>query len=31
MMSGYGLVVLTKKDRDIQPTALATEFIVLLD
>ncbi len=31
MMSGYGLVVLTKKERDIQPTALATEFIVLLD
>lgn len=31
MMSGYGLVVLRKKDRDIQPTALATEFIVLLD
>jgi predicted transcriptional regulator len=31
MMSRYGLVVLTKKERDIQPTALATEFIVLLD
>jgi predicted transcriptional regulator len=31
MMAGYGLVVLRKKDRDVQATALATEFLVELD
>lgn len=31
MMEGYGLVVLTKNARQTRPTALATEFLVVLD
>lgn len=31
MMKGYGLVALTKNARQIRPTALATEFLVVLD
>ncbi|SAH82782.1 Predicted transcriptional regulator [Bordetella ansorpii] len=31
MMSDYGLVSLQRKVRDVQPTALATEFLVVLD
>lgn len=31
MMAGYGLVDLKKNVRDVQPTALATEFLVVLD
>ncbi len=31
MMAGYGLVELKKSVRDVQPTALATEFLVILD
>lgn len=31
LMSGYGLVSLQRNARDVQPTALATEFLVLLD
>lgn len=31
MMAGYGLVELKKNVRDVQPTALATEFLVVLD
>lgn len=31
MMEGYGLVELTRNVRDVQPRALATEFIVVLD
>jgi len=31
MMAGYGLVELKKSIRDVQPTALATEFLVVLD
>ncbi|PRE26207.1 transcriptional regulator [Burkholderia multivorans] len=30
-MAGYGLVKLKKNARDVQPTALATEFLVVLD
>lgn len=31
MMEGYGLVALTKNARQTRPTALATEFMVVLD
>ena len=31
MIEGYGLVALTKKARQTRPTALATEFLVVLD
>lgn len=31
MMEGYGLVELTRNVRDVRPTALATEFLVVLD
>ena len=31
MMEGYGLVALTKNARQTRPTALATEFLVVLD
>ena len=31
MMSDYGLVSLQRNARDVQPTALATEFLVVLD
>ena len=31
MMEGYGLVAMTKKARQTRPTALATEFLVVLD
>lgn len=31
MMEGYGLMELTKNSRETQPTALATEFLVVLD
>ncbi|ROT46813.1 helix-turn-helix domain-containing protein [Pusillimonas sp. NJUB218] len=31
MMSDYGLVSLQRNVRDVQPTALATEFLVVLD
>ena len=31
MMAGYGLVELKKNVRDVQPTALATEFLVVLE
>lgn len=31
MMEGYGLMELTKNARETQPTALATEFLVVLD
>lgn len=31
MMAGYGLVSLAKRARETQPTALATEFLVVLD
>lgn len=31
MMEGYGLVTLTKNARQTRPTALATEFLVVLD
>lgn len=31
MMEGYGLVELTKSTRQTRPTALATEFLVILD
>lgn len=31
MMAGYGLVSLQRNVRDVQPTALATEFLVVLD
>ena len=31
MMEGYGLVELTRSVRDVRPTALATEFLVVLD
>lgn len=31
MMEGYGLIELTKNARETQPTALATEFLVVLD
>jgi len=31
MMAHYGLVSLQRNVRDVQPTALATEFLVLLD
>lgn len=31
MMEGYGLVSLTRNTRDVQPNALATEFLVILD
>lgn len=30
-MAGYGLVELKKNARDVQPIALATEFLVVLD
>lgn len=30
-MAGYGLVELKKNARDVQPMALATEFLVVLD
>jgi predicted transcriptional regulator len=30
MMAGYGLVELTRNVRDVQPTALAIEFLVVL-
>lgn len=31
MMEGYGLVALTKHARQTRPTALATQFLVVLD
>lgn len=31
LMAAYGLVSLQRNVRDVQPTALATEFLVLLD
>lgn len=31
MMAGYGLVELKKNVRNVQPTALATDFLVVLD
>ncbi len=31
MMADYGLVSLQRNVRDVQPTALATEFLVVLD
>jgi predicted transcriptional regulator len=31
MMAGYGLVGLQKNTRDVQPTALATEFLIVLE
>jgi predicted transcriptional regulator len=31
MMEGYGLVVLNKNVREIQPVALATSFTILID
>jgi predicted transcriptional regulator len=31
LMAGYGLVSLHRNVRDVQPTALATEFLVILD
>lgn len=31
MMEGYGLVALTRNARQARPTALATEFLVVLD
>jgi predicted transcriptional regulator len=31
MMADYGLVELQKNIRGVQPTALATEFLVVLD
>lgn len=31
MMQRYGLVELTRNVRDVRPTALATEFLVVLD
>lgn len=31
MMSGYGLVELHRNVRDVQPTALATDFLVVLN
>lgn len=31
MMEGYGLVALTKNARQTRPTALVTEFLVVLD
>ncbi|WP_235378566.1 helix-turn-helix domain-containing protein [Pseudomonas aeruginosa] len=31
MMAAYGLVSLQRNVRDVQPTALATEFLVVLD
>lgn len=31
MMEGYGLVALTKNARQTRPTALAIEFLVVLD
>jgi len=31
MMSDYGLVSLQRNVRDVQPTALATEFLIVLD
>ena len=31
MMEGYGLVTLTKRARKTRPTALVTEFLVVLD
>ncbi|MDN5843506.1 MAG: MarR family transcriptional regulator [Alcaligenaceae bacterium] len=31
MMADYGLVSLQRNARDVQPTALATEFLIVLD